>query len=105
MARCRRQFGRDRIRDLSISKLLLTGDQSRPAHPLQGLESIKQSLIAGDRHGKKCPKVVIKAVCRPRPPKVVLQGTVFRLRSLDFSVEAAVVNRSLCPVRCATLVA
>src|ERR1700756_4185990 len=29
MARCRRQFGRDRIREGSLSKLLLTGYQSR----------------------------------------------------------------------------
>src|ERR1700730_2305648 len=30
MARCRRQLRRNRIRDLSLSKLLLTGNQSRP---------------------------------------------------------------------------
>jgi len=38
MARCRRLFGRDRIRDLSLSKLLLTGDQPPPksAQPMPG---------------------------------------------------------------------
>ena len=75
MARCRRQFGRDRIRDLSISKLLLTGDQSRPAQPLQGLEF---TYIRPSLPPEPLPPISKTAIARPRQERFFLPPGAIR---------------------------
>ena len=64
MARCRRRFGRDRIRDLSFSKLLLTGDHSRPE--TRGRCRVGIHLLIRCRRKRRAPS--LPAVVEPAAP-------------------------------------